>query len=202
MRYMQPASVFKSFALALWLMTGIPTAVSAQTASSENGELNFTITQLAVIDIGDVLRQSEAVAKVRALLDEKRQEIQKQFAAKERELFDREKELKSQKSILSDDAYRNQVAIFQADVAEVQKQIQATRQSLDNAFREMQDQIRKIALELVTEFSTENNIDVVLNRQSALIFRNQLDISQTILEKLNERTQNARFELDEKQPQQ
>lgn len=202
MRYMQPASVFKSFALALWLMTGIPTAVSAQTASSENGELNFTITQLAVIDIGDVLRQSEAVAKVRALLDEKRQEIQQQFAAKERELFDREKELKSQKSILSDDAYRNQVAIFQADVAEVQKQIQATRQSLDNAFREMQDQIRKIALELVTEFSTENNIDVVLNRQSALIFRNQLDISQTILEKLNERTQNARFELDEKQPQQ
>ena len=177
-------------------------AVSAQTASSENGELNFTITQLAVIDIGDVLRQSEAVAKVRALLDEKRQEIQQQFAAKERELFDREKELKSQKSILSDDAYRNQVAIFQADVAEVQKQIQATRQSLDNAFREMQDQIRKIALELVTEFSTENNIDVVLNRQSALIFRNQLDISQTILEKLNERTQNARFELDEKQPQQ
>ena len=202
MRYLQPASVFKSFALALWLMTGIPTAVSAQTASSENGELNFTITQLAVIDIGDVLRQSEAVAKVRALLDEKRQEIQQQFAAKERELFDREKELKSQKSILSDDAYRNQVAIFQADVAEVQKQIQATRQSLDNAFREMQDQIRKIALELVTEFSTENNIDVVLNRQSALIFRNQLDISQTILEKLNERTQNARFELDEKQPQQ
>jgi len=202
MRYLQPASVFKSFALALWLMTGMPTAVSAQTASSENGELNFTITQLAVIDIGDVLRQSEAVAKVRALLDEKRQEIQQQFAAKERELFDREKELKSQKSILSDDAYRNQVAIFQADVAEVQKQIQATRQSLDNAFREMQDQIRNIALELVTEFSTENNIDVVLNRQSALIFRNQLDISQTILEKLNERTQNARFELDEKQPQQ
>ena len=148
------------------------------------------------------MRQSEAVAKVRALLDEKRQEIQQQFAAKERELFDREKELKSQKSILSDDAYRNQVAIFQADVAEVQKQIQATRQSLDNAFREMQDQIRNIVLELVTEFSTENNIDVVLNRQSALIFRNQLDISQTILEKLNERTQNARFELDEKQPQQ
>lgn len=202
MRYMQPASVFKSFALALWLITGMPTAVSAQTASSGNGELNFTITQLAVIDIGDVLRQSEAVAKVRALLDEKRQEIQQQFAAKERELFDREKELKSQKSILSDDAYRNQVAIFQADVAEVQKQIQATRQSLDNAFREMQDQIRNIVLELVTEFSTENNIDVVLNRQSALIFRNQLDISQTILEKLNERTQNARFELDEKQPQQ
>ena len=202
MRTTQLASVFKSFAVALWLMTGIPTTVSAQTASSENGELNFTITQLAVIDIGDVLRQSEAVAKVRALLDEKRQEIQQQFAAKERELFDREKELKSQKSILSDDAYRNQVAVFQADVAEVQKQIQATRQSLDNAFREMQDQIRKIALELVTEFSTENNIDVVLNRQSALIFRNQLDISQTILEKLNERTQNARFELDEKQPQQ
>ena len=171
----------------------------AQNTSTNVGDLNFSIQRVAIIDIGDVLRQSDAVGKVRTLLDSKRKEIQQEFAAKERELFEREKSLKSQKSVLSEEAYRSQVAVFQADVAEVQKQIQATRQSLDNAFRDMQDQIRQIAVDLVTEYSQANDIDLVLNRQSALIFRNQLDISSVILEKLNERTQNARFELDQKQ---
>ena len=171
----------------------------AQNTSINADDLNFSIQRVAIIDIGDVLRQSDAVGKVRALLDSKRTEIQQEFAVKERELFEREKSLKSQKSILSEEAYRSQVAVFQADVAEVQKQIQATRQSLDNAFRDMQDQIRQIAVDLVTEYSQANDIDLVLNRQSALIFRNQLDISSVILEKLNERTQNARFELDQKQ---
>jgi len=171
----------------------------AQNTSTNVCDLNFSIQRVAIIDIGDVLRQSDAVGKVRTLLDSKRKEIQQEFAAKERELFEREKSLKSQKSVLSEEAYRSQVAVFQADVAEVQKQIQATRQSLDNAFRDMQDQIRQIAVDLVTEYSQANNVDLVLNRQSALIFRNQLDISSVILEKLNERTQNARFELDQKQ---
>jgi len=113
-------------------------------------------------------------------------------------MLSRERELKSQQSILSPDSYRKQVAQFQADVAEIQKQIQATRQSLDNAFQSIQNQIKDIALELVTEFSTENDLDIVLNRQSAIIFKNQFDISQIILERLNERTKNARFEIDEK----
>ncbi len=194
--YLKPVQ----FALISIIFATLSSVVEAQSTSSDAEDLSFVAEKIAIIDIGNVLRQSDAVSKVRVLLDTKRKEIQQDFATKERELFDREKSLKSQKSILSDDAYRNQVAIFQADVADVQKQIQATRQSLDNAFRDMQDQIRQIAIELVKEYSTENDIDLVLNRQSALIFKNQLDISAVILTKLNERTQNARFELDEKQP--
>ena len=154
--------------------------------------------KLVVVDLGEILRKAEATKKVRALLDEKRDEFQREFSQKEREMLSREKELKSQQSILSPESYRKQVAQFQADVAEIQKQIQARRQSLDNAFQSVQNQIKDIAIEIITEFSTENDFDMVLNRQSAVIFKNQLDISQIILQRLDERTKNARFEIDEK----
>ena len=180
--------------VALLVVFGVPSMVHAQ--SDEAGL--YTATQIAVVDIGDILRKAEATKKVREILDEKRDEFQQEFSQKEREMLSREKELKSQQSILSAESYRQQVAQFQADVAEIQKQIQTTRQSLDNAFQSIQNQIRDIALELVTEFSSENDLDIVLNRQSAIIFKNQLDISPVILERLNERTQNARFEIDEK----
>jgi len=186
--------VLASLIVVLALVFVTPFMANAQ--SAEAGR--FAVKQVVVVDIGDVLRKAEATQKVRAILDEKRNEFQLEFSKKEREMLSREKELKSQQSILSPDSYRKQVAQFQADVAEIQKQIQATRQSLDNAFQSIQNQIKDIALELVTEFSTENDLDIVLNRQSAIIFKNQFDISQIILERLNERTKNARFEIDEK----
>ena len=95
--------------------------------------------KLVVVDLGEILRKAEATKKVRALLDEKRDEFQREFSQKEREMLSREKELKSQQSILSPESYRKQVAQFQADVAEIQKQIQARRQSLDNAFQSVQN---------------------------------------------------------------
>ena len=51
--------------------------------------------KLVVVDLGEILRKAEATKKVRALLDEKRDEFQREFSQKEREMLSREKELKS-----------------------------------------------------------------------------------------------------------
>jgi Skp family chaperone for outer membrane proteins len=101
---------------------------------------------------------------------------------------------------MSQDAYRNEVQKFQNDVAEIQRQIQFRRQSLDNAFQQAQDKIRQLALKIVTEIANERRLDFVLNKDNVLVFRNKLDITQNVLEVLNERTKNARLELDETPP--
>jgi len=184
--------ILAGLCVAMAMIFAIVPMVKAQTPEGQ-----YAVKHVVVVDIGEILRKADATRKVRALLDEKRDEFQREFSQKEREMLSREKELKSQQSILSQESYRQQVTQFQADVAEIQKQIQAKRQSLDNAFQSIQNQIKDVALEMITEFSSENDLDMVLNRQSAIIFRNQFDISQIILQRLNERTKNARFEIDE-----
>ena len=169
--------------------------------SVENaGNSDFDIRRVGTIDISAVLRASEATEKVRRLLDGKRAEFKEEFAQKEAELVLKEQELQSKRDIMSQDAYRNEVQKFQNDVAEIQRQIQFRRQSLDNAFQQAQDKIRQLALKIVTEIANERRLDFVLNKDNVLVFRNKLDITQNVLEVLNERTKNARLELDETPP--
>ena len=169
--------------------------------STENaGNSDFDIRRVGTIDISAVLRASEATEKVRRLLDGKRAEFKEEFAQKEAELVLKEQELQSKRDIMSQDAYRNEVQKFQNDVAEIQRQIQFRRQSLDSAFQQAQDKIRQLALKIVTEIANERRLDFVLNKDNVLVFRNKLDITQNVLEVLNERTKNARLELDETPP--
>ncbi|MBT4848225.1 MAG: OmpH family outer membrane protein [Alphaproteobacteria bacterium] len=191
--------------LALFLSgAGLQSAAAQVTigdVSTENaGNSDFDIRRVGTIDISAVLRASEATEKVRWLLDGKRAEFKEEFAQKEAELVLKEQELQSKRDIMSQDAYRNEVQKFQNDVAEIQRQIQFRRQSLDNAFQQAQDKIRQLALKIVTEIANERRLDFVLNKDNVLVFRNKLDITQNVLEVLNERTKNARLELDETPP--
>ena len=168
----------------------------AQQADEGDG-INFSVERVGIIDLSEVLRQSQAIINVRDLLDEKRAEFQEQFTAREVELLSREKSLKSKRDIMSKEAYEAEVRLFQDEVAKVQREIQQKRKSLDNAFQKAQDKLRNLAIEIVGDIAKEQKLDLVANRSNVLVFRNQLDLTKIVLARLNERTKDARFEVKE-----
>ena len=165
--------------------------------ANESDETNFSVERVGIIDLSEVLRQSQATINVRDLLDEKRAEFQEQFAAREVQLLSREKSLKSKRDIMSKEAYEADVRLFQDEVAKVQREIQQKRKSLDNAFQQAQDKLRNLAIEIVGDIAKEEKLDLVANRSNVLVFRNQLDLTKIVLTRLNERTKDARFEVKE-----
>ena len=178
------------------LFSGAAHGTFAQQADKGDGT-NFSVERVGIIDLSDVLRQSQAIINVRDLLDEKRAEFQEQFAAREVELLSREKSLKSKRDIMSKEAYEAEVRLFQDEVAKVQREIQQKRKSLDNAFQQAQDKLRNLAIEIVGDIAKEQKLDLVANRSNVLVFRNQLDLTKIVLARLNERTKDARFEVKE-----
>ena len=96
---------------------------------------------------------------------------------------------------MSEDAFAEKLAQFEADVATIQKEIQYRREAIDLAFQEAQSKLRRIALEIVTEVAGEKRLDLVLIKDSVLIFRPILNISDEVLQRLDERTKNARLEV-------
>ena len=165
--------------------------------ANESDEINFSVERVGIIDVSEVLRQSQATINVRDLLDEKRAEFQEQFAAREVQLLSREKSLKSKRDIMSKEAYEAEVRLFQDEVAKVQREMQQKRKSLDNAFQQAQDKLRNLAIEIVGDIAKEQKLDLVANRSNVLVFRNQLDLTKIVLARLNERTKDARFEVKE-----
>jgi outer membrane protein len=172
-------------------------SVYAQENAASEIQDSFKLERIAVVNIDEVLRDAKATERVRALLDEKREEFQNDFATREASLLQIEKDLQSKRTILSEEAYRAEVAQFQNEVASIQKEIQFKRQAIDKAFQEAQDEIRALAAEIVAEIAGSQKLDVVINKSSALVFRQDLDITEAVITQLNERTKNARLEIQE-----
>ena len=97
--------------------------------------------------------------------------------------------------MLSEEVFGRRLKVFEDKVAEVQRQIQYRRQALDRAFQEAQRNLRGIALEIVKQIAGERKLDLVLSQESVLIFLPSLNISDEVLERLDERTKNARIEI-------
>ena len=56
--------------------------------------------------------------------------------------------------------------------------------------------MRQIAIEIVTEIAREQQLDLVLKEDSAIAFRPGLNISELVLRRLDERTKDARIEIE------
>lgn len=182
---------------AIWLFLLSSYSAFSNDSSLSEVQDKFQLQRLAVVNIDKVLRDAKATERVRELLDDKREEFQNDFATREASLLRIERELQTKRTILSEEAYRAEVNQFQNEVAAIQKEIQFKRQALDKAFQEAQEEIRSLAAEIVAEIAGNQQLDVVLNKSATLVFRQDLDITEEVIIQLNERTKNARLEIQE-----
>ena len=183
--------------LFLIIVVTVFTLASGAHAQSQTEGSRFDVQKLAIVDLSFVLRNATATGKIRELLDEKKDEFSREFQQREALLLQREKEINAIRATTSSQEFNAAVQAFQNDVAEVQKEIQFKRNSLDQAFQQAQDNLRDLALEIVTAIAQNEQLDMVVTRESALIFRQDLNITQDVLDILNERTKNARIEVGE-----
>ena len=103
--------------------------------------------------------------------------------------------------MLSKEEYDRQIKGFQARVTQLQQDIQRKRQAIDNAYQKAQSDIRTEALSIITAIAKEMSLDLVFSRDASLIFLPHLNISDEVLNRLNERTKNARIEIQLQEPQ-
>ena len=183
--------------LFLIIVVTVFTLASGARAQSQAEGSRFDVQRLAIVDLSFVLRNATATGKIRELLDEKKDEFSREFQQREALLLQKEKEINDSRGSTSSQEFNAAVQAFQNDVAEVQKEIQFKRNSLDQAFQQAQDNLRNLALEIVTAIAQNEQLDMVVTRESALIFRQDLNITQDVLDILNERTKNARIEVGE-----
>ena len=160
-----------------------------------SGATDMSVDRIGLIDLDGVLRASAGAARVRAVLDEQRREFQREFAAREAALQEAERKLVAQREELAEAEFASQLAEFEASVTQIQKEIQYRREAIDVAFQDAQSKLRDLAIQIVTDLAQERKLDLVLVRESALIFLPSLNLSDEVLRRLDERTKNARIEV-------
>ena len=182
----------------VWAMPAVLAQTTTETAPASQ---SMEVRRIGLADLNGILRAADANVKVGELLDTQRQKFQDEFSLVEAELQQTERDLMSKRELLSAEEYDKQIKAFQARVTQLQQDIQRKRQAIDNAYQKAQSDIRAEALSIITEIARDMNLDLVLNREASLIFLPHLNISDEVLTRLNERTKNARIEIQVQEPQ-
>ena len=148
-------------------------------------EAHLPPTVAAVIDYQRILQESAASKNIAEQMETRRKAYQGEISKEEKRLFEAEKELAKQRSILSEEALSEKQNEFETKLADIRKLTQERRRQLEQISAEAVNEVKKALIEIVTGIAEERGFNLVLPSSQVLFFSRQIDLTDEVLAKLD-----------------
>jgi len=168
--------------VAIFLQTGI--FFNAVLSSPAVGD-QLPATVAAVVDYQHVLQEAAASKSIAEQMDQRRKVYQDEIAEQEKRLFEAERELSKQRSVLSEDAVSARQQELEAEVQAVRELTQKRRQELEQVSAEAVSKVELALFEVLTSIAEMRGLNVVLPTSQVLFFSRQIDITEEVLAELD-----------------
>jgi Skp family chaperone for outer membrane proteins len=120
--------------------------------------------------------------------------INKKFKQKQIELKDKEKQLKKDKTRLTDLSYKNKLKSFKQEVLIVQKNYKNERSILNKSFQKIQNKIKDLLAQVIKDLSINKKINVVFLKENVFLFNNpNIDFTLEALDLFNKKTKSLKI---------
>ncbi len=183
--YLRLAGFLVAFSLFAPVMISYASAQTNQQPSSN----------LGVIDMNEVLQKSDAIAKVREVLDQRNQEFQASITEEELRLRQEERELNAAQGEIAEDEFAARYAQFEEDVVALQRSIQQQQSRFDLSMQQVNTTLEQELIKIVEEIAKDRQLTMVIQRSNVVIYDLSTDITDEALRRLNERTKNLTVTL-------
>ena len=137
------------------------------------------------IDFSKVLNNSKAGADAQAKLKKKFESEDKKFKKIEADIRKEEKEIISQKKTLEKEKYQSKLNDLRKKVAKFKTDKRVSIQQISNSRSELKKTLLKSVNPIIKKYMEDNNIRLVLNKQSIILGDTSLEITNQIIEILN-----------------
>lgn len=142
---------------------------------------------IAIVDVQRILQESLAAQSVRNQLEAQRSRFQSQISEEEKNLRAMEDELKQNHDKMAADSFGAREQKLREKFTTVERDVQARRRALDQAFNDSMGIVRTNLLEVVQTIAKERTANLVLLKQQVLWHDATLDITDDVLTRLNTR---------------
>ncbi len=170
---------------ALLLMGAVVVTLGLITPSPARTQEQLAAPIIVIIDVQRILRESLSAQSVRTQLEGRRATLRDEFAKLEDELRAAEQELARQRTVLSEEAFKEKRDAYEGRIAELQRMFDTSRRQLDQAFQKALKEIQVAMFQVAEGLGTELNADLVMARSQVIFFNQDLDITDRVLERLN-----------------
>lgn len=142
---------------------------------------------VAFLDLDKIMKKSSAGISISKQLENLKKKEIGNFKKKEALLQDNEKKLISQKNVLSKDEFKKKVLILRNEIKDYKSSrnqiIKISNQKMIKAQSSLLSKLNPI----LSNYSKENNIHLIIPKKNIIIGRSELDITNAILKILDKK---------------
>ena len=157
----------------------------AQPAPAQPAAAPMALTVL-VVDVQALLQNSKAAKMVRGQIEQKRNEYTKEISHQEEGLRAERDAIQRQQASLSADALNQKGREFQQKVNDLERNVQGKRQALEKSNGEALSKIQEEMLKIIADIAKQRKANLVLQRADIVLFDQSFDVTDEVLEKLDE----------------
>jgi outer membrane protein len=161
-------------------------AGAQQTPSSPPAATPAPALNVLVVDVQSLLQNAKSAKMVRTQIEQKRSEYAKEISQQEESLRRERDSLQRQQASLSPEALNKKGHEFQQKVNDLDRSVQAKRQTLEKSNAEALESIQSVMLKIITEIAKDRKANLVFQRSELVLFDNGFDVTDQVLTKLDE----------------
>ena len=154
----------------------------------------FAEQKLVTLDMKYILNNSKAGKEAQDFLKKLLLDNKKKFLDIENNLKEEETDLLEKKNILSKEEYQKKADTLRKKVIDYQSQRRAALDKVANQRTKARQTLLKTIDPLLNTYIQENDISIVIDRKYVLGGRTDLDITDSIIEKLNKELQSLNLQ--------
>ena len=138
-----------------------------------------------VVDAQRIIRESDAIKRLQRAIDGRRQVLQQELIKRQEQLRAEEQSLIERRDSLSEEAFAVERRSFQQKIAELQREVQNQRSTLDRLYASGFSDVQEALERVVASIAEERGAAIVVTKNSVIYNQPELDATEEALQRLN-----------------
>ncbi len=153
--------------------------------------VNANAGGIGILDVEKIVKESVAMRDIQNKVTKKQDEYQKEVTKKQSALEAEQKKLESKKNTFSKEALEKEVTAFEKKVDDLKTFVDKKQNSLKKASMDGMGKVNDKIKDIIADISKEKDLDVIMPSAQALYYKDELDISEEVLTRLNKKITKA-----------
>ncbi len=154
----------------------------------------YASEKIVYLDVEKIMQDSIAGKAITEKIKKKREASISKLKKKEKEIFEKEKKLISQKNVLSEEEFKKKIRDLRSDIADYQKdRSKASNEITQTRIKASTNLIKKLT-PILESYSKENSIRIIVQKKHIVMGSKEDDITKDILNIVNQKIKNIKVD--------
>ncbi len=155
---------------------------------------SFSSEKIVYLDVEKIMQQSIAGKAVIEKIKKKRETSISKFQKKEKEIFEKEKKLISQKNVLNQDEFKKKIQDLRNDISNYQKDRNKTLNDITQLGIKASTSLIKKLTPILEAYAKENSIRIIIQKKQIVMGNKEDDITSDILDLVNKKVKSIKID--------